>query len=163
MQVRICTNFTPPAPERQRKKRAAGAARKTLCSRGRVSYNAPMAITNEQFDRFVTQAIESIEPDFRCYFDEVPVVVQDRPEPALCRAMNLPDATGLLGLFRGLPLSRRSVSAHGLPSQIVLYRQNLLALSDRPDDIRRHVRRTLIHELGHYLGFSEKQLREHHF
>ena len=122
-----------------------------------------MPITNDQFDRFVTQAIESIPPNFRSHFDQVPVVVQDRPEPELCRQMNLPDPTHLLGLFRGQPINRRSVTTHGLPSQIVLYRQNILDLATAPRTIRQNIRRTLIHELGHYLGFDEQQLRDHHF
>jgi predicted Zn-dependent protease with MMP-like domain len=126
-------------------------------------HNAAMDITDEEFDVFVQQAIEAIDPQFRTHLDEVPVVVEDLPDRDLCRQMDLSSRHELLGLFRGVPLNRRSVDADAGPHQIVLYRRNLAEMARNRRQLIEQIRKTIIHELGHYLGFSEEQLRRYHY
>jgi len=118
-----------------------------------------MNISPEDFDLCVTGAINTIDPQFRPYLDEVPVIVEDLPDDVVTEQMHLGDRRTLLGLFRGVPLNRRSVLAGGGPNQIVLYRQNLLAQCRNRRQLAEQIRRTLVHELAHYLGFSEQQIR----
>ena len=118
-----------------------------------------MNISPEDFDHCVTGAIKTIDPQFRPYLDEVPVIVEDLPDDVVTEQMHLGDRGTLLGLFRGVPLNRRSVLAGGGPNQIVLYRQNLLAQCRNRRQLAEQIRRTLVHELAHYLGFSEQQIR----
>ena len=121
-------------------------------------YDITMNISNDQFDLCVTEAINSIDSQFRPYLDEVPVIVEDMPDEALSQKMRLPSRKTLLGLFRGVPLNRRSVLAGAGPNQIVLYRHNLLAQCRSRRQLAEQIRRTLVHELAHYLGFSESQI-----
>lgn len=122
-----------------------------------------MHVSNDQFDRYVRQAIDAFDPRFRPYLDEVPVIVENLPSPQLLQTINLPKGHTLLGLFQGQPLNRRSATTHQLPSNITLYRQNILARCHNHKQLAEQIRRTIIHELGHYLGFSESQLRHHHY
>ena len=128
--------------------------------RGCFSILWAMPIIPDEFDRYVLEAMESIDPAFRAYLDQVPVVVEDKPEAALCQQMRLADNTSLLGLYRGVPLNRRSVNSDFGPDQIVLYRENLLAFCRSRRHLAQQIRKTLIHELAHYLGFSEEQIRQ---
>ena len=122
-------------------------------------YDSPMEITRQEFDQYVEQAIESVEPQFRRYLDEVPVIVEDEPSAELCREMDLPDTHSLLGLFQGIPFHLRSVQAPDGPNQIVLYRRNLIASCRTRRKLAEQIRRTLVHELAHLVGFSEEQIR----
>jgi len=117
-------------------------------------------ISLEEFDGYVAEAIGGIDAAFRGYLDEVPVVVEDRPDATVRREMKLGRGRRLLGLFRGVPLNRRSVEGIGGPNQIVLYRENIVAACGSREEVAEQIRRTLVHELGHYVGFSEGQLRE---
>ena len=117
-----------------------------------------MNISNDQFDDFVRLAIDAIDPQFRGYLNEVPVVVEDAPDAVIQREMHLANDRALLGIFRGIPLDRQQPGGAG-PHQIILYRRNILAHCRTPDELAHQVRSTLIHELGHYLGFSETELR----
>ena len=119
-----------------------------------------MKISNEEFDRYVRQALETVAPEFRCHFDQVPVIVEDLPDDDLSRKLHLADGRSLLGLFQGVPLHKTS---HPAPSQITLYRRNILAHCHNHNQLIRQIRKTVIHELGHYLGFSEQQLRRHKY
>lgn len=126
-------------------------------------YSEVMAIeiSLEEFDQLVQQAIQSLAPEFARYLEEVPVAVENTPSSQTCRQMRLGRHVSLLGLFHGTPLNRRSVMGLESPNHIVLYRDNLLSCCRNKQELAEQIRKTLVHELGHYLGFSEKQLREH--
>ena len=119
-----------------------------------------MSITEKEFEQYVHDAIDSIDPQFRQYLDEVPVIVEDLPDESTVQRLNLPDRYTLLGLFHGVPLNRRSVQGVSGPNQIVLYRQNLLAIAPTERKLARQIRKTIIHELAHLIGMSEQQIRQ---
>lgn len=123
---------------------------------------AAMRLPNEKFDQYVNRAIETIDPRFDQYLQEVPIIVENQPGSEVKR-MNLPSGRILLGLFCGVPLNRRSVTAGSGPNHIVLYRENILAVCQTKEQLVEQIRKTLVHELGHYLGFSEEQLGEHKY
>ena len=120
-------------------------------------YNPLMRISNEKFDEYVQQGIEAIDPEFRYHLAEVPVIVEDEPDDKVCEKMHLTDRRHLLGLFQGVSL-RAKKNAHGVCSQITLYRRNILAHCHTEKELTQQINRTIIHELGHYLGFTEQQL-----
>jgi len=121
-----------------------------------------MNISDAEFDQLVEEAIEGIDPPFRTYLDVVPVIVEDYPDAAVCRAMKL-NRDELLGLFQGIALPERHVDGPDGPNQIYLYRRNLLAGCRTRRQLARQIRQTLVHELAHLLGFSEQQIRELHY
>lgn len=63
-----------------------------------------------------------------------------------------------LGLFTGFSL-RDEEGAAGLPPQIILFLENIFEESrDSGRSFREELRRTFLHELGHYLGLEEDDL-----
>ena len=122
-----------------------------------------MRIKSQEFDELVSTAIAGIEEQFRRYLEEVPVIVEDRPDAAAARSVGLSNPRHLLGLFRGVPLKLRSVEHSGVTNQILLYRRNILSVCRTRAELAQQIRATIIHELGHYLGFSEAELRRHHY
>jgi predicted Zn-dependent protease with MMP-like domain len=68
---------------------------------------------------------------------------------------------GLLGLYQGIPLTRRTTSYAGvLPDRITIYQQAICSICDSREQVIEQVRRTVIHEVGHYFGISDARLRE---
>ena len=68
---------------------------------------------------------------------------------------------GLLGLYEGIPLTSRTSGYAGvLPDRITIYQRAICALCDTEDQVAEQVRRTVIHEVGHYFGISDARLRE---
>ena len=122
-----------------------------------------MRVSDDEFDEYVREAVESIEPQFRRHLEEVPVIVEDEPDRAVQRKISTNSPDGVLGIFSGVPLNRRSSLGSDGPNRIVLYRRNILAHCSTPAQLAEQIRKTLVHELGHYLGFSENQLRRHRY
>ena len=117
-------------------------------------------LNRREFDNLVERALDQLPEMFARYLAEVPVVVEDTPTQAVCQRVGLKKGYGLLGVFMGVPLKNRRTFASTGPNQIILYRKNLLATGGNHDDLAEQIRRTVVHELGHYVGFSEDQLRQ---
>ena len=67
----------------------------------------------------------------------------------------------LLGLYQGVPFRYRGVwYGNVLPDRITLFKNNIERVSRTEDEIRDWVQKVLIHEIGHYFGFSEADLRQ---
>ncbi len=67
----------------------------------------------------------------------------------------------ILGLFHGVPTTKKSIfDLPTGPDYIVLYRKNIEAVSSREAEVREQIRLTVIHELGHYFGMDENQLKD---
>jgi predicted Zn-dependent protease with MMP-like domain len=105
-----------------------------------------------EFEDLVDEAIASLPDDLREFMSNVAVVVEDEP----------PAGLPLLGLYQGVPLTRRTTAYAGVPpDKITIYRGPLERLNDRdPDRLREQVRRVVLHEIAHHFGISDERLRE---
>jgi len=110
----------------------------------------------EQFVKVVEEAIDSLPQEFRSRTRNVAFRVEDIP----------PDQSGqpkelLLGLFHGVPTTKKSVFHLPTgPDYIVLYQKNIEAVCSSEAEVREQIRLTVIHELGHYFGMDENQLKD---
>jgi len=103
----------------------------------------------KEFDRLVEESLDVIPRRFRRLLDNVVFVVE--PEPP---------RPGLLGLYEGRPLTERSVSEPvRMPDRIVIYQGPHERLARDEEDLRRLVRETIWHEVAHYFGMDERQVR----
>jgi len=85
--------------------------------------------------------------------DNVEVLTADDPPP---------DQPNLLGLYEGIPLTRRGLGYSGvLPDRITLYRSTIERVAGAdPRRLRRVIRDTVVHEIAHYFGISDERLDE---
>ena len=98
------------------------------------------------------EALEALPADLREYMSNVEIVVEEEP----------PDGRPLLGLYQGVPLTRRASGYAGaLPDKISIYRGPLERhYGARPDTLQREIRRVVLHEIAHHFGISDERLRE---
>lgn len=107
--------------------------------------------------RIVVQTLHHLPPELRAAARQVPVCFEDFPDTALVADGLDPD---ILGLFVGAPRHEQANDA-GPPPQIILYLENILVEGkEAGTGFHQEVRRTYLHELGHYLGLDEKALAE---
>jgi predicted Zn-dependent protease with MMP-like domain len=100
----------------------------------------------------VEEAVASLPEELRTAMSNVEIVVEDEP----------PAGEPLLGLYEGIPLTRRSSSYSGvLPDKITIYRGPLTRLYGRdPSRLRDQVRHVVLHEVAHHFGISDERLVE---
>ena len=121
----------------------------------------PFETTPTQFDVMVREAIADLPEKFRQALEVVRVEVRDRPTPQQLKSVGLEHDELLLGLYEGVPLTERSVmDVPRPPDVILLFKEDLEDACDDAAMLREEVRVTLFHELGHYFGFDEDELRQ---
>jgi predicted Zn-dependent protease with MMP-like domain len=86
----------------------------------------------------------------------LPVTIERRPNAEHCRDGVDADT---LGLFVGPEFAEEGNSTLPLPSQIILFLQNIWDECEGEEEVFcDEVRVTYLHELGHYLGLDEDDL-----
>lgn len=115
-------------------------------------------IRPKEFDALVRQAIEGIPDAFRPYLERVVIDVEETPDRATLRDLEVDDPRDLLGVYLGRPLTEQSVEIAGIPDRIVLYRANILRMCRTTDEVVEEVRATVLHEIGHHFGLDEDDL-----
>jgi predicted Zn-dependent protease with MMP-like domain len=119
-------------------------------------------MTREQFVEAAREAVDSLPKEFRRRIHNVAVLVEDRPaEEILRRRPRSSPRQLLLGLFVGVPATQKSTfSIPSGPDHIILYQKNIEAVCRTEDEVREQIRRTIVHEFGHYFGMDEDQLKD---
>jgi predicted Zn-dependent protease with MMP-like domain len=112
------------------------------------------------FEQLVESALALVPAEFRPHLDNVQIVVEDMPSDKLLADLGVPQDETLFGLYTGTPLTERTVEYAGLPDRITIFRLSLLAEFDDPQELRREVARTVIHEIAHHFGIDEARLAE---
>lgn len=118
----------------------------------------PMAVGRDRFEELVSEALDTIPEDLSRHIENVAVVVQDWPTPAQQsnhRGM-------LLGLYEGIDLTRRSPMSYSgvMPDRITIFREPHLRITSSEEQLRRRIAVTVVHEVGHHFGISDRRLQE---
>ena len=104
----------------------------------------------ERFEEMVSEALDGLPADLGELMSNVAVTVEHNDGPA-----------GLLGLYRGIPLTRRTTTYAGvLPDRITIYRRAICAVCHSDEEVVDQVRRTVVHEVGHHFGINDARRRE---
>jgi predicted Zn-dependent protease with MMP-like domain len=110
------------------------------------------------FEKLVQQALRRLPRKFRKKIENISVEVEDRPAAELLRDMGITSGT-LFGLYQGVPLTQREWNyGNMLPDRIVIYQRPIESAASSPARIEQIVFETVIHEIGHYFGFSDDEL-----
>jgi predicted Zn-dependent protease with MMP-like domain len=105
----------------------------------------------------VQAVCKGLPPDLQTALANLAITLDPRPRPS--EQLDEDDAQDLLGLFIGLTYAEQSSATDPIPSAIRLFIENIRdEAEDDPKSFRHEVRKTLLHELGHYLGLEEEDL-----
>jgi predicted Zn-dependent protease with MMP-like domain len=118
-------------------------------------------ITPETFEELVAQALEGLPDWVQAALDNVQVTIADAPTAAQLRRAGLGPGRTLLGLYEGVPQTRRTQGYNlTLPDKITLFRLPILSVCRTPRQVQERVRSVVIHELAHHFGIDDQRLRE---
>ncbi len=114
----------------------------------------------EHFTKVVEEALDSLPQEFRNRIRNVAVLVEDKPPSRPSRRAGQRRQL-VLGVFHGVPTTKKSTfDLSSGPDHIVLYQKNIEAVCSSEAEVRKQIRLTVIHELGHYFGLDEEQLKD---
>ena len=118
-------------------------------------------MTRQHFERIVEEAIGLLPREIRDALQNLAVIVEDRPTRETLQEVGLSPNDILFGFFQGVPLPQTSFFSAGaqLPNRITLFKEELEEVCRSEEELTREIILTLAHEVGHYLGLDEEELR----
>jgi predicted Zn-dependent protease with MMP-like domain len=120
-----------------------------------------MKVTEEEFEELVSEAIRSLPKKFKEKMENIVVVIESLPSQELLMEMKIKSPYGLLGLYRGIPYTRRGIWYRNvMPDKIIIFKKPIEVRCRNKDEIKESVRRVVVHEIGHYFGLGEADLRK---
>ncbi len=118
-------------------------------------------MNKNEFEALTAEALARLQERFAQKLENIDIVVDEEPSRNLLAEMHIGSGSTLLGLYQGVPLSRRGFYyGNVLPDRIVIYMGPILREGGNAEDIAERVRTVVIHEIGHYFGLSDAELKE---
>lgn len=112
------------------------------------------------FERLVEAALDRLPAVFKEKMENIAVHIEDEPSPEILREMGIRSGT-LFGLYQGVPITERGWGyGNVLPDRIVIYQKPIEDAAAAGQGVEDIVLDTVIHEIGHYFGFDDAELRD---
>jgi len=120
-----------------------------------------MKVTEREFEELVSEAVNSLPEKFKEKMENIAIAIEYIPSQELLMEMKIKSPYGLLGIYRGVPYSRRGIWYRNvLPDKIIIFKKPIEMRCRNKEEIKESVRRVVIHEIGHYFGLGESDLRK---
>jgi predicted Zn-dependent protease with MMP-like domain len=114
----------------------------------------------ERFYDLVIKVIDELPPEFLDKLENLDVGVVDWPSPSQLTKSNIRNRYGLLGLYEGVPHTRRG-RGYGmvLPDKITIFRKPIESRCRSWGEAEEEIRQVVLHEIAHHFGTDEQTLR----
>lgn len=118
-------------------------------------------MTHNEFEQLVNLGIEAVPKKFLELLDNVAIVIEDEPNIEQVKKYRLTHGHTLLGLYEGVPQSRRGPYYTAvLPDKITIFKNPILQIAGPdPGKIKQAVKDTVWHEIAHHFGMEEHEVR----
>jgi predicted Zn-dependent protease with MMP-like domain len=117
-------------------------------------------ISDEHFQELIDKAFDSLPEVHRDRVQNVAILFADVPTPEQRQQLQLRHDQTLLGLYEGIPLSRRQGRDSLLPDRITLFKIPLMMHATNEHELYEEIRHTLWHEIAHYYGLDHDKIHE---
>lgn len=120
-----------------------------------------MELTDEQFDKLITKAMDELPQEYITGLDNVAIVMADEPTEEQKYKMKIREGIILLGLYEGIPLTQRGNGySFVLPDKITLFKHSILRVVRSESELFEQIKRTLWHEIAHFYGLNHTRMDE---
>jgi predicted Zn-dependent protease with MMP-like domain len=115
-----------------------------------------------RFLELVTEAVDGLPGEFKEALSNIGIDVEEWPDPVLLRKLGYGRGRLLLGLYQGVPLTkRRRWSIPVMPDRIIIYKGPIETLAGTEEEMKKRIQTTVLHEIGHYFGIDDRKLKEY--
>ncbi len=118
-------------------------------------------VSEEEFHELVDAALETIPDNFKEKLENIVFIVENFPSSNDLERLDMDDGRYLLGLYSGTPFTHRNTWYAGRPpDRIILFQNNIERICFSKEQLKEKIREVMVHEIGHYFGMNEDEIRE---
>ncbi len=115
----------------------------------------------EKFEKLVEEAMAMLPKKFKKFIDNLAVIIEEKPPAEVYRQTRSSPYSRILGLYHGVPFKHRGPYYGNLPPDvIVIYQEPIEEICNSEEEVKHKVKEVVFHEVGHYFGLSDEELRE---
>ena len=119
-----------------------------------------LEVSDEEFQHLINEALQELPGEHVKNIQNVAILYEAEPTPEQRAKTNLEPYQTLLGLYEGVPLTRRQGTTHVLPDKITLFKNPLQRHAHTLTGLKEQIKHTLWHEIAHYYGLDHGRIRE---
>ena len=110
-----------------------------------------MEISKEKFEEIVSKKLQELPEEIKKRLENIEFFVEEKEV-----------SSNILGFYHGVPFPKRKNPGYSLvmPDKIVLFKKNIEKGCKTESELEKRIEKVLLHEIGHYLGLNEYQLRK---
>jgi predicted Zn-dependent protease with MMP-like domain len=124
-------------------------------------YKGIRHMERQNFEELVIKAIEELPDEFKSKLENVDVVIEDWPSAAQLKRMGLRHPAQLLGLYEGIPQTKRGQGYNlVLPDKITIFQKPVEAQRHSKREIEQEIGEVVRHEIAHHFGIGDDTLRK---
>jgi predicted Zn-dependent protease with MMP-like domain len=115
----------------------------------------------EIFEQLVVKVVKALPEEFISRLENVDVVVDDYPTPAQLTRAKLRHGDTLLGLYEGIPLTKRG-QGYGMvpPDKITIFQKPIESICRNEVEVTAEIQKVVQHEIAHHFGIGDARLDE---
>jgi predicted Zn-dependent protease with MMP-like domain len=115
----------------------------------------------QRFELLVVRVVDSLPEEFSTKLENIDVVVEERPTPTQLAQAGLKRCETLLGLYEGVPLTKRS-RHYGMvvPDKITIFQKPIASRCKNDAEVKAEILRVVQHEIAHHFGIGDVRLRQ---
>jgi predicted Zn-dependent protease with MMP-like domain len=118
-------------------------------------------VSEEEFQEIMEESMELIPQLFKKKLDNIVFIIEDLPSESDLSRLGLKDKRHLLGLYSGTPYTHRDTWYMGaVPDRIILFKRNIESLCNSKEELSRKIQEVVIHEIAHYFGMNDREIRK---
>ncbi len=115
----------------------------------------------ERFENLVEDALAELPQQFKERLQNITVIVEAKPSREVYERMGGSAFSQILGLYHGVPFKHRGPFYGNIPPDvIVIYQKPIERICSTEKEVKKKVREVVFHEIAHYFGFDEKELKK---
>ncbi|MCX8031528.1 MAG: metallopeptidase family protein [Thermodesulfovibrionales bacterium] len=118
-------------------------------------------VSRKYFESLIEDVLLRLPSKFLVELNNITIIVEDYPSEEVIRELGI-NKRDLLGLFVGIPYKEKNsfFSPFSFPDVIYIFQKNIEEISKNEEDLIAQIRETLLHELGHFFGLTEEDLKD---
>jgi predicted Zn-dependent protease with MMP-like domain len=118
-------------------------------------------VERERFEQLVEMALAEIPKKFRKLLDNLAIIVEEKAKNEVYKDTGTSPMARILGTYHGIPYKHRGPFYGNFPpDMIVIYQKSIEDICTSEEDIQKKIREVVFHEVGHYFGLTEEELRD---
>ena len=114
----------------------------------------------EKFEKIILNTIENLPDKFKRKIKNLGIVIEENNISPFIKDRKGSRSQYTLGLYQGLPTTRKAGRRRILPDKITIYKKSLEEVSRNDEELEKNIKKVILHELGHYFGLDEKKLKK---